>query len=84
MDITTLPAKIKLIWDFRGAEAHKIAEHHEIHLRDFIRREKTTFNITGTEKLTEMHSLAFMVIAKEEMNSVCEKLKPARAQAFEE
>ncbi|MEY2922072.1 MAG: hypothetical protein RL108_694, partial [Bacteroidota bacterium] len=23
--------KIKLIWDFRGPDAAKIAEHHEIH-----------------------------------------------------
>ena len=27
--------KIKLIWDFKGEDAKKIAEHHQIHLKEF-------------------------------------------------
>lgn len=83
MNPVDLPEKIKLIWDFRGPEARKIAEHHEIHLRDFIKREGTAFNITGTEELTEMHSLAFMVISKQEMDPLRKALKPMRAQVYE-
>ncbi len=82
MDQSELPEKIKLIWDFRGTESYRIAEHHEIHLKDFIKREKTQFNITGTEKVSEMHTLVFMVIAREEMDSLRQKLKPVRAQAY--
>ena len=32
--------KIKLIWDFRGQAAAKTAEHHEIHLKEFLETEK--------------------------------------------
>ncbi|HET8809374.1 MAG TPA: hypothetical protein VFM65_03825 [Flavobacteriaceae bacterium] len=77
-----LPEKIKLIWDFRGPSAEKIAEHHVVHLKDFIQVEKTSFNITGAEKISEMHWLAFMVISKEEMESLKTILKPQRAQAY--
>ena len=28
--------QIKLIWDFRGAAAEKTAEHHVIHLKQYI------------------------------------------------
>jgi len=28
--------QIKLIWDFRGQAAVKTAEHHEIHLKEFL------------------------------------------------
>ena len=28
--------KIKLIWDFRGQTAQKIAEHHVMHLKEYI------------------------------------------------
>lgn len=83
MNEKELPAKLKLIWDFRGPAAAKIAEHHEIHLKQFIQREQTKFNITGVEKITEMHSLVFMVIGKEEMEPIRKALKPQRAQAWD-
>ena len=35
-----MPKKIKLLWDFRGPEAFKIAEHHCIHLREYAEKEK--------------------------------------------
>jgi len=78
-----LPEKIKLIWDFRGPTAEKIAAHHVVHLKDFIRIEKMKFNIAGVEKLSEMHWSAFMVISKEEMEPLKKALKPHRAQAYE-
>ena len=31
--------KIKLIWDFKGHFAAKTAEHHEIHLKEFLEKE---------------------------------------------
>lgn len=83
MNVNELPEKLKLIWDFRGPAAAKIAAHHEIHLKQFIQREQTKFNITGVEKITEMHSLVFMVIGKEEMESIRKALKPQRAQVWD-
>ena len=43
--------KLKLIWDFRGPNAKKTAEHHEIHLKQFIVIEKLDITITGVENL---------------------------------
>ena len=70
--------KIKLIWDFRGPDAAKIAEHHEIHLKEYIVLEEITLNITGYEIINELHATAFMVVTEENMIAVRDALKPHR------
>lgn len=69
-----------MIWDFRGPAAAKTAEHHEIHLREFIAIEKLPLNITGFKVLTEMHAIAFMVVTDAELVQVRDALKPHRAE----
>ena len=54
--------KIKLIWDFRGLDSEKTAQHHEIHLKEYIKLENLQLNITGFEMKNEMHSIAFLVV----------------------
>jgi hypothetical protein len=76
--------KIKLIWDFRGPVAAKTAEHHEIHLKEFIISEKIEPKITGFEIITEMHAIAFMVVTDENMISVRDALKPHRGEVYSE
>lgn len=75
--------KIKLIWDFRGPAAAKTAEHHEIHLKEFIETEKLPLNITGFEIINEMLAIAFMVVTDENMISVRDALKPHRGEIYE-
>ena len=74
--------KLKLIWDFRGPDALKIAEHHVVHLKQYITIQKTEFNITGFEKLTELHAIAFMVVSEQEMRPIRDALKPHRGQIY--
>lgn len=74
--------KIKLIWDFRGPASAKTAEHHEIHLKEFIAVEKLSLKITGFETFGEMHAIAFMVVAEENMIQVRDALKPHRGEVF--
>ena len=76
--------QIKLIWDFRGQAAAKTAEHHEIHLKEYIIAEKLLMNITGFNFINEMHAIAFMVVIDEEMIAVRDSLKPHRGELFEE
>ena len=76
--------KIKLIWDFRGEVAAKTAEHHEIHLKEFIEAEQLALNITGFEILNEMYAIAFMVVEEKDMITVRDSLKPHHGEAFEE
>lgn len=76
--------KIKLIWDFRGSTAAQTAVHHEKHLKEFIETEQLELNITGHVQLTEMHSLAFLVVNENEMIKVRDMLKPHRGEIYEE
>ena len=75
--------KIKLIWDFRGPASAKTAEHHEIHLKEYIALEKLPLNITGFETVNEMYAIAFMVVTDNEMILVRDALKPHRGELYE-
>jgi hypothetical protein len=75
--------QIKLIWDFRGEASAKTAEHHEIHLKEYISIEKLPLNITGFEIKNEIHAIAFMVVTDENMIFVRDALKPHRGEIFE-
>jgi hypothetical protein len=75
--------QIKLIWDFHGESSAKIAEHHEIHLKEYIAIEKFPINITGFEIKNELHAIAFMVVTDDNMIAVRDSLKPHRGVIFE-
>ena len=75
--------KIKLIWDFRGPDAAKTAEHHEIHLKEYIESKKLPLNITGFQVINELYSIAYMVVTDENMIVVRDALKPHRGELFE-
>lgn len=74
--------KLKLIWDFRGPDALKTAEHHEKHLKEFIALERIELNITGFKKINDVHSMAYMVVEEKEMISVRDRLKPHRGEVY--
>ena len=74
--------QIKLIWDFRGPAAAKTAEHHEIHLKEYIASQKLSLNITGFEIKNEMHAIAFMVVTDENMIQIRDILKPHRGELY--
>ena len=74
--------KIKLIWDFRGAVSAKTAEHHEIHLKEYIQTEKLPLNITGFQIIDEMYAIAFMVVEEDNMIAVRDALKPHRGEVY--
>ncbi|MGQ7945211.1 hypothetical protein [Flavobacterium sp. WC2509] len=76
--------KIKLIWDFRGTASAKTAEHHEIHLKEYIAIEKLPLNITGFQILDEMYAIAYMVVMEENMIQVRDALKPHRGETYVE
>lgn len=76
--------KIKLIWDFRGPAAARTAEHHEKHLKEYIAIEALELNITGHQKINDMHSLAYMVVQESQMITLRDALKPHRGEVYEE
>ncbi|AXG73131.1 hypothetical protein DVK85_02360 [Flavobacterium arcticum] len=76
--------KIKLIWDFRGPASAKTAEHHEIHLKEYIAIEKLPLNITGFDNINDMHAIAWIVVTDDFMIPVRDALKPHRGELYGE
>ncbi|MEL0456959.1 hypothetical protein WJN01_12035 [Flavobacteriaceae bacterium SZ-1-7] len=74
--------KLKLIWDFRGPNARKIAEHHEIHLKEYAKMEKLAITITGVENIGNIHSIAYLVVDEPDMKPIRDALKPHRGQVY--
>lgn len=74
--------KLKLIWDFRGPDATKIAEHHVVHLKQYIKVEQLQLDITGVEVINDMCTIAFMVVTEAQMKTVRDALKPHRGQVY--
>ncbi len=72
--------KLKLIWDFKGPNAAKTAEHHEIHLKEYIINQALeVFNI-GFKVVNEMHSITFIIVREEDMLHFRDQLKPHRGE----
>ena len=76
--------QIKLIWDFRGQAAAKTAEHHEIHLKEFLEKENYALRITGFEILNEMYTIAYLVVEEADMITFRDALRPHRGEVFEQ
>lgn len=74
--------KIKLIWDFRGSAAEKTAQHHQIHLEEYILSQNLALNLSGYQIINDMHAIAFMVVRETDMISVRDALRPHRGEVY--
>lgn len=72
--------KLKLIWDFRGPASQKTAEHHCIHLKEFSDIEKLHYYEINYATLSEMHTIAFVIVDEVDMKTFRDALKPHRGQ----
>lgn len=75
--------KIKLIWDFRGYDSKTTAEHHEIHLKEYVSNQNLSLNITGVESFSDLYSIAYLVVNEDEMIAVRDTLRPHRGEWYE-
>ena len=69
-----------MIWDFRGPNAKRTAEHHRIHLDDFIQMEKLNQCNTGLEEVSDNYTMAYLVVPKDMVPALRQQLKPHRGQ----
>jgi hypothetical protein len=76
--------RVKLIWDFHGPDAEKIAQHHVIHLNEFAEHKQLYHPLTGVQSIAEMHFIAFLVVDQDKMIAVRDALKPHRGQHYKE
>lgn len=72
--------KIRLIWDFRGPEAQRIAEHHSVHLKEYALKTDLEHEPCAAEQCAAYHSIAFMTVNEGDMLAVRDALKPHRAE----
>ena len=74
--------QIKLLWDFRGHFAAKTAEHHVIHLKEFLEKENYKLKITGFEIINEMYAIAYLVVEEADMITFRDALRPHRGEVY--
>jgi len=82
--VFSIMTRIKLIWDFRSPDAKPIAEHHVKHIKEYIIQKNVDCDITGVEDLSDMYSIAYMVVKEEDMRPIRDVLKPHRGKYYED
>ena len=71
--------KVKLIWDFRGVDTQKMAEHYNKHLVEFFKSKKINLIESGFTKVSEMYYFTYAIINEIDVNNVKDAIKPHRA-----
>ena len=74
--------QLKLIWDFKGPDGAKTAEHHAHHLKEFMATSQHPHLIIGFEVLHELHAIAYLIVPEDEMKPLRDTLKPHRGQVY--
>ena len=74
-----MKTKIKLIWQFSGKDALKIADHHLVHLHEYILREEIHVLDEGSELINEFSSISFIIIDRSLVEKLRVALKPHKA-----
>lgn len=72
--------KIKLIWDFRGPNGFKTAQHHCIHLKEFSTLENLSYLEIDSAELSEYHAIAYITVEESLMKIYRDALKPHRGE----
>jgi len=62
--------------------AKPTAEHYQKHLNEFAVMEELTHDIIGVQHFSDMHSIAYMVVAKSKLKEIREILKPNRGEIY--
>ncbi|MAR99211.1 MAG: hypothetical protein CMD21_00610 [Flavobacteriales bacterium] len=70
--------KIRLVWDFRGADALKTAEHQLTHLVEFMIKENISCLDKSLEQISELQSICWIIIKESDLDFVKKRLKPDR------
>ncbi|MFD2698562.1 hypothetical protein ACFSQ0_11215 [Mesonia sediminis] len=71
---------LELIWDFRGPDAEKTAQHHLVHLKEYNQRENLGLSVFKQVQINPMHWEAYLVCPESLMIRLRDALKPHRAR----
>ena len=67
--------KVKLIWKFYGPDCVKTANHHLIHLKDFIEESNVELFGCGVNKKNDSCE-TYLIVIKDNVESLRKILKP--------
>ena len=70
--------KIRLVWDFRGSDALKTAEHQLTHLVEFMVKENISYLNKSSAQISELQSICWIIIKESDLDLVKKRLKPHR------
>jgi hypothetical protein len=70
---------IQLIWEFRGPESIKYAEHHQIHLQEFLNKNQYINEEVFIEKIDDFLSIAYILTSESNYQTIANTLKPNKA-----
>lgn len=76
--------RVKLIWDFRGPHAENTAAHHAIHLSEYLQIEGIDNSLHGSEAIRTNHHIAYMIVERQHMQQIRERLQPHRGHVYQE
>jgi hypothetical protein len=68
--------KIKMVWQFSGSDALKMADHHLIHLNEYIHRENVHVIDKGTVLVNDFSAISFIIIDNYFVQKLRVDLKP--------
>lgn len=71
--------KIKIVWDFYGDKSLKTAEHHVVHLLEYMDKNKISVLGSGVESGADFHHMAYVTLTENDVTAVKHQLKPHRA-----
>ena len=73
---------LKLIWDFKGPAATGTANHHLVHLKEYLELHQIPFIATGVASISTNHTMAYVAINEQYMPKLRDELKPHRGQLW--
>lgn len=72
---------VKMIWDFMGEAGLKTAGHFEIHLKEFLTRDKIPYREIGTETpIEDQHNVVYLIVEMSYVDQLRKALKPHRGR----
>ena len=70
---------IKFVWNFYGPDSKSLAEHHLVHLIDFISKENFLSLNSGISTESDNYSYSFIILDSSYLEIIKSKLKPHQA-----
>lgn len=71
--------RVQFIWDYFGAPAARTAEHHKIHLQEFVEARQLQNAVTAWQQINDKKAIAFITLEEVDAKELKDILRPHRA-----